>query len=30
MYDGGWSDWGNERTLPVVAHEQPYDEDDAF
>ncbi|MCK7497473.1 MAG: rhodanese-like domain-containing protein [Comamonadaceae bacterium] len=26
IYNGGWSDWGNNLTLPVVAGEKPYDE----
>ncbi len=26
LYNGGWSHWGNELTLPVVEGEAPYDE----
>jgi len=26
LYNGGWSHWGNELTLPVVEGNQPYDE----
>ncbi|WP_303906351.1 sulfurtransferase [Thiohalomonas denitrificans] len=26
LYNGGWSHWGNELTLPVVEGDQPYDE----
>ncbi|MDD5241837.1 MAG: rhodanese-like domain-containing protein [Sulfuricella sp.] len=26
MYNGGWGDWGNNLTLPVVEGEEPYDE----
>ena len=26
LYNGGWSHWGNELTLPVVEGEKPYDE----
>jgi thiosulfate/3-mercaptopyruvate sulfurtransferase len=27
LYNGGWSHWGNELTLPTVMGEQPYDEE---
>ncbi len=27
LYNGGWSHWGNELTLPVVMGEEPYDAD---
>ncbi|MGM0595043.1 MAG: sulfurtransferase, partial [Pseudomonadota bacterium] len=30
LYNGGWSHWGNELTLPVVHGEQPYDEEFAL
>lgn len=30
LYNGGWSHWGNELTLPVVAGEQPYDDEYAL
>ena len=26
VYNGGWSDWGNNLTLPVVTGDMPYDE----
>lgn len=26
VYNGGWGDWGNNLTLPVVEREKPYDE----
>ncbi len=27
LYNGGWSHWGNELTLPTVMGEEPYDEE---
>ncbi|MEO5344515.1 MAG: rhodanese-like domain-containing protein, partial [Gammaproteobacteria bacterium SHHR-1] len=27
LYNGGWSHWGNQLTLPVVEGEQPYSGD---
>lgn len=27
LYNGGWSHWGNQLTLPVVAGPEPYDEE---
>lgn len=27
LYNGGWSHWGNELTLPVVEGDQPHDEE---
>ncbi len=30
LYNGGWSHWGNELTLPVVGGDQPYDEEFAL
>jgi thiosulfate/3-mercaptopyruvate sulfurtransferase len=27
LYNGGWSHWGNELTLPVVQGEAPYSGD---
>lgn len=30
LYNGGWSHWGNELTLPTVMGEQPYDEEYAL
>ncbi len=30
LYNGGWSHWGNELTLPIVEGEQPYNEEYAL
>jgi thiosulfate/3-mercaptopyruvate sulfurtransferase len=30
LYNGGWSHWGNELTLPVVEGSEPYDGDYAL
>ncbi len=30
LYNGGWSHWGNELTLPTVLGEEPYDEEYAL
>jgi len=30
LYNGGWSHWGNELTLPTVMGEQPYDQEYAL